>query len=124
VSNVGDAAVADMSNANFRMGDGTVTVIAPNGGETWPIGSTQKILWSSSGFIGNAKIEISRNGGSTWTALAGSTPNDGSYDWKVVIPLSTTARIRVSSYDDPSVWMLAMQISGSAVGASVIAPKG
>jgi hypothetical protein len=103
VSNVGDASIADMSNANFRIGGGSVTVIAPNGGEVWPIGSTQRIQWSTTGFTGNVKILISRNGGSTWTTLSSSTPNDGMYDWKVVTPVSTTARIRVSSVDDPSV---------------------
>jgi hypothetical protein len=125
VSNVGDASTYDISNANFRIGGGSVTVSAPNGGEVWPIGSTQKILWSTTGFIGNVKIDVSRNGGSTWTTLISSTTNDGSYDWKVVTPLSTTARIRVSSYDDPSVLDISnadFRIGGGSV--TVIAPNG
>jgi uncharacterized repeat protein (TIGR01451 family) len=125
VSNVGDAAVKDTSDGNFRIGGGTVTVVAPNGGEVWPIGSTQRIHWSTTGFIGNVKIEVSRNGGGNWTAIASTTTNDGIYDWKVVTPLSATARIRVSSYDDPSVYDISdanFRIGGGSI--TVIAPNG
>ena len=54
------------SNANFTIGGGSLTVTAPNGGETWPIGSSRTIQWTSTGLTGNVKIEVSRNGGTSW----------------------------------------------------------
>jgi Chitobiase/beta-hexosaminidase C-terminal domain len=80
-----------------------ITVTSPNGGETWPIGSNKTITWTSSGITGNVKIELSRNGGSTWTTIKSSTPNDGEYVWKVTSPATTQARIRVTSISYPSV---------------------
>ena len=55
-----------MSNANATLGGGSITVTSPNGGEIWPIGSVQNISWTSSGLTGNVKIEVSRNGGTSW----------------------------------------------------------
>jgi hypothetical protein len=48
------------------------------------------------------KIELSRDGGTSWTALA-STPNDGSHSWTVSGPATTQVRIRVSSVANPTV---------------------
>lgn len=80
-----------------------ITVTVPNGGETWPINSTQTIQWTSQGVSGDVKIELSRNGGTTWETLFASTPNDGSQPWTVTGPTTSQARIRVSSINDPSV---------------------
>src|SRR6185369_8270571 len=45
----------------------TLTVQAPNGSEQWKVGTSQTIRWTSSvPNQGSVKIEISRNGGSTW----------------------------------------------------------
>ena len=80
-----------------------ITVLTPNGGETWPIGSTHAIQWSFSGISGNVKIELSRDGGATWTTLSNSTANSGTKNWKVTKPATTQARIRVSSVNSSSV---------------------
>ena len=67
VTSVSDPTVADVSDATATIGGGSITVTSPNGGEIWPIGSSQNIAWTSSGLTGNVKIEISRNGGTSWT---------------------------------------------------------
>jgi hypothetical protein len=77
VSSVSTPSVWDFSDAVFTIGGGGVTVVAPNGGGVWPINSTQTIQWSSNGFPGNVKIELSRDGGTTWEVLFASTANDG-----------------------------------------------
>src|SRR5439155_1159391 len=46
VSDVNDGAVLDTSDAVFRI-QGFFTLTAPNGGEAWPVGSTQTISWVS-----------------------------------------------------------------------------
>jgi hypothetical protein len=82
-----------------------ITVTSPNGGESWTIGSTKNITWTSSNLTGNVKIELNRNYPSgTWEVLFASTPNDGNESWQVTGPASSSCRIRISSLDDPSVY--------------------
>jgi hypothetical protein len=104
VSSVSDPTIADTSNANFSIAQPGITVTAPNGGETWTIGTSQTIQWTSVGVSGAVKIELSTNGGATFpTTLVAGTANDGAEDWVVSGPVTTQARIRVSSVDSPTV---------------------
>ena len=101
-------------------------VTSPNGGEPWREGSTQTIRWTSVGVAGSVRIDLSRDGGSTWTTIISSTPNDGSEPWRVTGPGTTRARIRVVSLSNPSTSGIS---SGNftidnAIGISVIAPNG
>jgi uncharacterized repeat protein (TIGR01451 family) len=80
----------------------SLTVLKPNGGESWKINSSKTIQWTSSGVSGNVRIELSRNGGTSWETLFAGTPNDGSQSWKVTGTATTTARIKVTSVNDPS----------------------
>lgn len=81
----------------------SIRVIAPNGGEAWPIGATRTITWTSSGVSGYVKLELSRDGGTTWSVLASSTPNDGSQGWVVTAPATTRARFRVTSVNNSTI---------------------
>jgi hypothetical protein len=104
ISSVSDPSVADTSDANFSIVQPTITVLVPNGGETWAIGTSQSIEWNSSFVTGNVKIELSRNGGSTFNeTLFASTANDSSENWMVTGPVTSQARIRISSVSDPSI---------------------
>ncbi|MCX5977232.1 MAG: hypothetical protein NTV33_10510, partial [Coprothermobacterota bacterium] len=80
-----------------------ITVASPNGGESWMLGESRAIQWSSFGVSGNVAIELSRNGGSAWEALFSSLSNDGSESWIVTAPASTTCRMRISSVSNPSI---------------------
>jgi len=76
------------------------TVVSPNGGEQWHAGTTQRILWTSTGSFWDVKIEVSLNSGSTYSTITSATADTGLYDWTVPNSLGgTTARIRVSSID-------------------------
>ncbi|UPQ80701.1 GEVED domain-containing protein [Flavobacterium azooxidireducens] len=63
---------------------GPFTVTAPNTAVSYAGGSTQTITWNVAGTTANGvncanvDILISTNGGSTWSTLLASTPNDGS----------------------------------------------
>ncbi|MDQ1355380.1 MAG: hypothetical protein QG657_5690, partial [Acidobacteriota bacterium] len=82
---------------------GTITVTSPNNGETWLIGSTHEITWSSTGALGNVRIEFSSDNGSNWTEITASTENDGVYSWTVPGISSTNCLVRISETDgDPS----------------------
>nr|WP_242588949.1 lamin tail domain-containing protein [Corallococcus macrosporus] len=87
-------------------GDGTtasaVTVLSPNGGESWTAGSARTITWSSSG-VSNVKVEYSLDGAS-WTTLTSSTgASGGSVAWTVPSSASTNAWVRVSDASNATV---------------------
>ncbi|NRD45564.1 lamin tail domain-containing protein [Corallococcus exiguus] len=87
-------------------GDGatssSVTVLSPNGGESWTAGSARTITWSASG-VSNVKVEYSLNG-STWTTITSSTgASSGSVAWTVPSSASTTAWVRVSDASNATV---------------------
>ena len=48
--------VSDTSDANFAILQ-SITVTSPNGGESWAVGSTQPITWTSVGLTGNVTID-------------------------------------------------------------------
>jgi uncharacterized repeat protein (TIGR01451 family)/uncharacterized repeat protein (TIGR02543 family) len=82
----------------------SITVTSPNGGENWNTGSIQTITWTSSGITGGVCIDISRDGGSSWSDIITNTANDDSQSWTVAGPATTRARIRVRSASDGSIW--------------------
>ena len=82
----------------------SITVTSPNGGENWNTGSVQTITWTSSGITGGVCIDISRDGGSSWSEIITNTANDDSQSWTVAGPATTRARIRVRSTLDGSIW--------------------
>lgn len=76
----------------------TLSLTAPNGGESWEIGSTHAITWSSSG-LAWLKIELSRDGGSSYSeTLVDPVPaSAGSFNWLITGPPTSDARVRVST---------------------------
>lgn len=75
----------------------SIQVTAPNGGEVWSSNSRRTIQWISSNVSGNVSIQLSRDGGASWTTITSSTANDGAHTWKLSKPVTTAARIRVCS---------------------------
>lgn len=81
------------------LGTSSVTVLSPNGGETWSAGSTQTITWTSSGILPNVALAYSTNGGTNWTTITASTANDGSHVWTAPSVSSSNVLIRVADTD-------------------------
>jgi subtilisin family serine protease len=77
-------------------GGDVITVTAPNGGETLTAGTSTNITWTWSGSFSTVNIDYSTNGGSTWTAAATGTANDGSQAWTVPSTATSQGRVRVS----------------------------
>jgi Peptidase family C25/Propeptide_C25/FlgD Ig-like domain/Peptidase family C25, C terminal ig-like domain len=83
-----------------------VTVISPDGGETWAVGESQAIEFTGEGGPEFVRIELNRSGGASghWESLAEMVPlAGGSFSWTVTTPLSAHCVIRVSDADDPAV---------------------
>jgi endonuclease/exonuclease/phosphatase family metal-dependent hydrolase len=104
-----DAYVADFATttsdhypvlSRYTMGGGvvttpSVTVTAPNGGESYVGGSSQNITWTASN-VSNVKLEYTLDG-ATWTTITSSTAAAaGSYAWTVPNSATTTAKVRVT----------------------------
>jgi len=82
-------------------------VTSPNGGESYPGGSSQTVTWNVAG--SNAapvnsllvKISLSTDGGFTYpTVLVASTANDGSEAVTLPDIATTTARVKVEAVDN------------------------
>ncbi|MHB8080483.1 MAG: S8 family serine peptidase, partial [Candidatus Krumholzibacteriia bacterium] len=82
----------------------TLTVTAPNGGETLAGGASTNITWTSTGTIANVKLDYSIDAGTTWTTIIASTPNDGTQAWTVPYSATTQARVRVSDAADATTY--------------------
>ena len=81
-----------------------ITVTSPNGGENWKVGTTHAITWTTSGSVGNVKIQLLKDGSLVLTILS-STANDGTQDWTVPGSLSSGSnyQIRITATANGSV---------------------
>lgn len=74
----------------------SVTVTAPNGGESWTASTSKSITWTSSN-VGSVRIEYSADNGSTWSVVASSvSASTGSYAWTTPSAATSTAKIRIT----------------------------
>ena len=75
-------------NVSHVAGMPTVTVISPNGGESWSIGSNQTIKVSSNGGVSRYVFEYSMDGGSVWAPIPYnnfvSNSNTASTQWRII----------------------------------------
>ena len=79
-----DANVSQYIEITIYIPQPTLTITSPNGGETWQLGSTHDITWTSTGNIGNVVIKLYRDGSSYLDiAYTPGTENDGSYTWNI-----------------------------------------
>jgi hypothetical protein len=79
----------------------SIQLTSPNGGEVLKVGQAFNVTWTSSGFTGNIKIEISKDGGVTWKVKTASTPNDGKQSLTFSKPTTTRGRLRITSIAQP-----------------------
>ncbi|MBN1998175.1 FG-GAP repeat protein [candidate division KSB1 bacterium] len=127
ITQVNDGAV-DESNAPFSIVNPSITVISPNGGETWSAGEFRDIKWNSRGNMNKVKIEYSYNFGSTWTIIEDSTLNSGQYTWTVPQIKSNQCLIRIADARDgfpidqsDNIFSIS---DGSPAGITIISPNG
>lgn len=83
----------------------TITVTQPNGGESWAAGYPATIEWDWVGPITNVDIDLSINGGTSWTiSLANNLVNTGSYQIPIVGDwFSEDILIRVMDSSNPDI---------------------
>lgn len=103
ISCVNSSGLYDESNSNFVISQPNILVTSPNGGEIWPIGTTQNITWTSQN-IAFVKLEITRTNGATWTMIDSSYESTGSYNWLVTGNTSNQCKIKISDKNNLSIW--------------------
>ncbi len=82
----------------------TIAVTSPNGGETWDVGQTHDITWTSEGLTGTVSIRVNRSfPAGPWENIVSGTANDGVHPWLVTAPATPAARILIFSDADHSV---------------------
>jgi uncharacterized protein YkwD len=83
----------------------SITLLSPNGGESWPLGSEQAIAWSVKGYSASLSIMLTQNGADVGLIAKNVSPAAGSYKWTVGKLLNGQAvagdgyRVRIGSPD-------------------------
>ncbi len=94
----------DESDNTFSIIDNTppsVSVIFPNGGETFQVGDTCLISWTASDDVGVCHVDIyySNNGGFSWNTISVSEVNDSEYEWVVPNTASEFCLVKIEAFD-------------------------
>jgi hypothetical protein len=79
----------------------SVTVVSPNGGESWNDGSVHQITWTATDNVGVTSIDLtySTDNGGSWLPVSAGEANDGTYDWTVPNTPSTLSLVRAVAHD-------------------------
>jgi hypothetical protein len=82
-----------MFEGNTEQPDPGITLTNPSGGETWEIGTTHTIEWSSQDLQGSpVDIELRQDGSTVTTLASGIDGSQGSYEWTISEDRSRTGR--------------------------------
>jgi hypothetical protein len=106
VSQVSDVDVNDILNYLVPATGGdmvppSVTVSAPNGGESWTGGQSRMITWTATDNVGVTRVDLFYRDAESlpWTQIAQNVPNTGTFTWFVHNTPSAAARVRVTARD-------------------------
>lgn len=105
VSSVTYPAIIEVSAAPFTIAARSITLFQPGDGYTVFKGEVTPIKWDSANAGSTVKIELSANGGSTWTSLAASFANiqgTNTYNWTPT-STGTNFKVRVTSNAYPAI---------------------
>ncbi len=104
VTSTTDPACYDASDHDFNIIRPVISVLRPNGGETYYATKVHPIHWDWTGSFSNVKLEYSSDGGNTWNVITSSTTNDGNYSWTVPNITTGSCRVKVSKSDDANTY--------------------
>jgi hypothetical protein len=98
-----EAEILDLYQEGGWGTNNTISVLSPNGGEVWGMGTEQFITWSSIDII-DVKIEFSSNNGASWELVNESVPSTGIYSWNVPDVHTIQGVIKISDVTDEDVF--------------------
>jgi hypothetical protein len=79
-----------------------VSVISPNGGESWAAYTTHSIVWNASDNLGVTYVDIFLSlvgQGGPFSLVSGGETNDGTYLWTIPADTSDNSYIKIVAYD-------------------------
>ena len=76
-----------------------VSLVTPNNGEQWIALENEQIHYTTDPSVSSVDIDISNNGGNTWTEIA-DDHSGGAFTWNVWNNPSTTSLIRVRDHSN------------------------
>lgn len=89
--------------ANFRYSGSSLTLNNFNDGKRIRRKISKTIRWSSQNVSGNIRLEISRDGGASYTILKAETPNDGTETINISGRATRVGRLKIVSVENPSI---------------------
>ncbi len=98
VSDVADATKTDASDGNMSvtLPPSPVTLLSPNGGQSWVTGTTQNITYTYGSGTTQVSLEYSVDNGQSWSTIANNVTANGSYAWVVPNTPSVNALVKVT----------------------------
>jgi hypothetical protein len=104
ISSVDQPALFDMSDNNFTLFSGELTVTSPNGGENWLAGSSQTIFWDDN-IDGDVEIELYR-ADTLHSIISGPTASDGVKAWDIPFDFEggSDFKVKITSVENPDVF--------------------
>ncbi|MBU1096641.1 MAG: hypothetical protein KKB34_09200 [Bacteroidetes bacterium] len=109
-----DGAPRSRSLGNFtvlQQVTNSITVNSPNGGENLLIGERHEIKWKSVG-VERVNIDVSTNGGATWSSIISNLTSNGMYNWTAgnlengskISVKSENCKIRITDFNSISIF--------------------
>lgn len=100
ITDSNNSVISDQSDAVFTV-TSPLTVLAPNGGESWEAGTSHSITYSATGTSNYYDISYSTNAGSSWTTIANNVySTSGTYNWNVPNTPSTTCLVKMKDHSN------------------------
>ena len=101
---VGDDSVPTTVGDFAELRAPTITLLAPNGGETYAPGESINIIWSTDRVVDLVNVLVSYDDGDSWESLAENEPNFDVYTWAIPSGASASeAVIKVQGTDLSSI---------------------
>ena len=102
ITSVNNPSTSDISDANFEIFSGNITVVSPNGGESWQAGTSKSITWTDN-IVENVTIDLYK-GGSFHSIISTATASDGTRIWDIPFDheSGTDYTVKITSIDNPS----------------------
>lgn len=76
-----------------------ITVVSPNGGEVWKVGSNHEIRWESENTTGSVKIQYSFDNGINWTVIDSGIVDNHIYRWTIPNHPSQNCLVKITDVD-------------------------
>jgi photosystem II stability/assembly factor-like uncharacterized protein len=91
-----ESLASDEMASDFTINGYNLDIISPNGGESWVLGTTQNITWTSHANIPVINLDYSEDNGTSWKEIETNiTASLGTYSWVVSATASDSVLVRI-----------------------------